>query len=134
MDEKPLETTPVLPPPDAPLQEVFAFFDAHPELIKPEYMNNFHLLVPGGDMRKTFMDIPRVYEKRKPLYDAFDAALSEAGIDSSEVEKLAEKINSASRNRQIIKFSELVQQMHELTLPVYGILRKKGYSTAQLIG
>ena len=134
MEERPPENDIALPDPNSHLEVIYRFFDAHPELMTPVYLNNFHLLVPGGDMRRTFSENPKLYARKKPLYDDFDAALAEAGIDINEVERIAGEINLASRNKDIGSFSRLVSEMHALTLPAYGLLRKKGYSTADLIG
>lgn len=38
-----------MPSPKAPLNEHAAYFDAHPEEIRPEYLNNLYLWVPGSE-------------------------------------------------------------------------------------
>lgn len=58
-----------IPSPDDPLDKQARYFDAHPEDIRSEYLNNFFLLLPYSDNIKTlerhgakFLDMPHTQE------------------------------------------------------------------------
>ena len=131
MDEHSQENTLALPSPEATLLEIAEFFDVHPELMRPEYLNNFHTLATGSNMREYLAQFPKTAKIKERLHDDFDSAVVEAGLDTDIVRSLAAQIKAAKYD--FGRYYDLVIQMSTLTLPVYKLLRQKGYTTMELI-
>ena len=155
------ETT--MPDQRADLAEKSVFFDEHPDLIQPDFnwLNNWRFHLPGGlreqlnnrrndwDMRisddyeKGTEKPPLLSEKyfngtRKEFFENMKLACEEVHVSEDEIRemnrRLAEadkKIRSGGKNQE--ERDRILQDLFELTLPVYKKLREYGYSHYDLV-
>lgn len=143
--------------------EEILYFDEHPDKITPDALNNFHCHVPGGYTRQYAKQTPffasktlmqriqeglsshtglysgkRLAQSDSEFYDAIDAALKEANIDSAQIERIIQKslkaipLNSR-RTASSQRRNRVTKALRRACLPVYRLLREQGYRHYELV-
>ncbi len=143
--------------------EEILYFDEHPDKITPDALNNFHCHFPGGLTREYAKQTPffasktliqriqegesshtglysgkRLAQSYSEFYNAVDAALKEAGIDSARIERIIQKslkeLPPNSRRTGVSHRRNRVSKiLRRVCLPVYRLLREQGYRHYDLV-
>ncbi len=116
MEQKPNEQ---MPSRNAALNEQAVYFDAHPEAIQSEYLNNFRAWMPDGW---------RVKDMEASWFDAMPVPNSNH----------TELWNGQTPHQFVDSVAETIRELHiddpqKSLIPIYLALRKKGYSHYDLV-
>lgn len=119
-----------LPSPDATLFQQAEYFDAHPEDITPDYLNNFRLWLPGSayiDFIEAHLDDPQSGpgDKHSDLW-MHQTRREFIGTVARTVAGMPDIMNAI---RSGVKDAELNARI----IPLYLALRKLGYSHYDLV-
>lgn len=137
------------PNPRSPLDVQCRFFDEHPELMDADHLNNLHLILPGGMMREEMRNHEFVKSRPNPnehlselrlsqttleFWQAIDDAIIEAGLDIDELARIVKEKEAAFSGFPTLDSERSLRELRQMILPVYYILRAKGYDTYDIIG
>lgn len=175
MEHLPRSEEKKLPPKDADLDELIQYFDAHPEDIRSEYLNNFYTNAPRSGFLAQFENFPHILDRKPPqesprntdlrkgktkreffevfaqalaetpeVREAWDALITRREDTEREIKDLEHRIETEEmstaerlqlREHQIKLFPQrpTSSDYNRVLLPLYNVLRKKGYSHYDLI-
>lgn len=146
-----LEKIEILKIPDKhlPIDVQCQFFDDHPELMDTEHLNNLHLILPGGMMREEMRQYAFINNQPNPnerlsqlrlsqttleFWQAIDDAIIEARINIDELTQIVKEKESAFSDFPTLGSEQALRELRQMILPVYRILRERGYNTYDIIG
>lgn len=137
-----------LPDPNGHLEDQAKFFDAHPEAITPEYLNNLITKLPGAHERSILLEFfpdkkftaiddfsSQYYSpiKREQTVREFiqsvDRAISRAELDLTELSQKVKTLEMAKGESWMSYRDELSKEI----IPIYHELRRAGYNHLDIV-